>query len=257
MMELNTVYRQDDRNFIRLLDAIRTNEIDWDDLEELNSRYNEAELEIDHDLYIMLSGRNKKVDTINENKLNAIQTREYEYFAKIEGEFQQKISPTPPILKLKVGAQVMFLKNDPDKEFVNGTLGKISHLDEDSIKVTIADGPFEKKEIKLEPMEWEFIKYGMDDKNPGEIKATVMGVFKQFPIKLAWAITIHKSQGKTFDHVILDLGSKGAFEYGQTYVALSRCTSINGLILLKPLKATDIRVDQRIVEFLDDKRRGY
>lgn len=97
----------------------------------------------------------------------------------------------------------------------------------------------------------------MDEKNPGEITASVLGTFKQYPLRLAWAITIHKSQGKTFDRVILDLGTKGAFEYGQTYVALSRCTSLEGIVLKQPLKPTDIMVDQRIVDFLEDKRRGY
>jgi ATP-dependent DNA helicase PIF1 len=254
MIELQTVYRQDDQRFVRLLDAIRTNDLDWDDLEELNERHKDPD-DVEERPYIMLSGRNKKVDEINQSRLKALSTPAFEYLAKIEGDFHQKMVPTSPILRLKLGAQVMFLKNDPDKEFVNGTLGKVSYLDHDKIKVLVREQGGEAKEIDVEPMEWEFIKYGIDEKKPDEIKATVLGSFKQYPLRLAWAITIHKSQGKTFDQVVLDLGSKGAFEYGQTYVALSRCTSLQGLYLMRPLQGKDIMVDQRIVEFLDNKRR--
>jgi ATP-dependent DNA helicase PIF1 len=253
MLELNTVYRQDDRTFINLLDNIRTNELDWDDLEALNERY-QPDMP-DDDLYVILSSRNKMVQEINDQKLAEINAIEYEYLAKIEGNFQQTIMPTEANLRLKLGAQVMFLKNDPDKEFVNGTLGIVSYLDHDLIKVKLTESSGTPKEISISPMEWEFIKYGIDDKKPGEIKATVQGVFKQYPLKLAWAITIHKSQGKTFNHVVVDLGKQGAFEYGQTYVALSRCTSLEGIVLKRKLQARDIKVDQRIVEFLEDKKR--
>lgn len=256
MFELSVVYRQDDRRFIRLLDTIRTNEMDWDDLEELNERMIDP-VDTDDASYVILSSRNKKVDEINNNRLAALETPDYQYFAKIDGDFHEKLAPTSPVLILKVGAQVMFLKNDPEKQFVNGTLGKISYLDEDTIKVLIQEHGDKPKEISVDRMEWEFVKYGMDEKNPGEITASVLGTFKQYPLRLAWAITIHKSQGKTFDRVILDLGTKGAFEYGQTYVALSRCTSLEGIVLKQPLKPTDIMVDQRIVDFLEDKRRGY
>jgi ATP-dependent exoDNAse (exonuclease V) alpha subunit len=254
MVELQTVFRQDDQRFIRLLDAIRTNDLDWDDLEELNSRCNKHETETE-ELNILLSGRNSKVDKINQEKLNGLPSREYEFLAKIEGDFNQKFVPTSPVLKLKTGAQVMFLKNDPEKKFVNGTLGTVSFLDHDKIKVNIPDGKGGFEVIDVDQMEWEYIKYGLDDKNPGEVRATTLGTFKQYPLKLAWAITIHKSQGKTFNHVILDMGARGAFEFGQTYVALSRCTSLEGLVLKSPLKPSDIMVDQRIIDFLDDKRR--
>jgi len=254
MLELNTVYRQDDLRFVRLLDTIRTNEMDWDDLEDLNSRHMDS-IDEHEEPFIILSGRNKTVDEINQNRLNGLNSDPYEYFAKLNGDFNEKLAPTSPILKLKEGAQVMFLKNDPDKAFVNGTIGIVSYLNDDTIKVIIKDTNYEPKEITVEPMEWEFIKYGIDEKKPGEITASILGTFKQYPLKLAWAITIHKSQGKTFERVLLDLGSKGAFEYGQTYVALSRCTSLEGLFLKHPIKGSDIRVDQRIVDFLEDKRR--
>jgi len=250
MLELRTVFRQSDRSFISLLDNIRTNEMDWDDLEALNERVDPDRTS--DDLYIMLSGRNKMVQEINESKLKALDSPLFEYLAKIEGNFQNAIMPTEAILKLKVGAQVMFLKNDPDKQFVNGTLGKVSYLDHDTVKVKISDDRENQKEITLSPMEWEFIKYGINKENPTEIKASVLGTFKQFPLKLAWAITIHKSQGKTFDNVIIDMGKQGAFEYGQTYVALSRCTTLEGIILKRPIKGGDIRVDQRIVDYLEN-----
>jgi ATP-dependent exoDNAse (exonuclease V) alpha subunit len=255
MLELNTVYRQDDQRFIRLLDSLRTNELDWDDMEELNERYIPPESEEDRPT-IILSGRNKKVDEINRQRLDQLSTPEFQYLARIEGDFSEKLAPTSPMLKLKVGAQVMFLKNDPEKAFVNGTLGRISYLTEDKIRVAILDDGGDRKEIEVDRMDWEFIRYGMDEKNPGEIKATVLGTFRQYPLRLAWAITIHKSQGKTFDRVFLDLGEKGAFEYGQTYVALSRCTRLDGIFLRRPLRAEDILVDQRIVDFLEDKRRN-
>ena len=254
MIELSTVFRQEDRSFIRLLDNIRTNEFDWDDLEMLNSRVNEK-ADLDDERQIMLSGRNKKVQEININKLGELDTELFEYLASVDGEFQQHIFPTDPVLKLKVGAQVMFLKNDPDKEFVNGSLGRIVELDTDKIKVEVFDYAAEGKIIELSKMDWEFIKYQLDEKDPSQIKAKVLGNFKQYPIKLAWAITVHKSQGKTFNRVLIDMGSKGAFEYGQTYVALSRCTSLEGISLKRPLQPRDIKVDQRIVDFIENKRR--
>jgi ATP-dependent exoDNAse (exonuclease V) alpha subunit len=221
-------------------------------MEALNQRYI-PDFDQD-DMHIILSGRNRKVQEINENKLKELPGNLYEYLAKVEGDFSPGIMPTEPVLKLKKGAQVIFLKNDPDKEFVNGSLGKVSYLDHDSVKVKLKQGEGE-KEIELKVMDWEFIKYELDEKNPGQIKARVLGVFKQYPIKLAWAITIHKSQGKTFDRVVIDMGKKGAFEYGQTYVALSRCTSLEGIVLKQPMQGRDIMVDDRIVEWIDEKRR--
>ena len=256
MVELTTVFRQDDRRFIRMLDNIRTNEIDWDDLEEINERHTE-ELPLDEDLYIVLSGRNQQVEQLNEKKLNELETPAFEYPARVEGQFPSKLAPTAPLLRLKKGAQVMFLKNDAEKEFVNGTLGIISHLDHDQVKVRIREGNEPEKEIEVKPMDWESIQYDIDEKRPGEIKSTVLGTFRQYPLKLAWAITIHKSQGKTFHRVMLDLGRQGAFEFGQSYVALSRCTSLDGLILKRRIQARDIMVDQRIVEFMENRKRFY
>ena len=153
-------------------------------------------------------------------------------------------------LKLKIDAQVMFVKNDPDKRFVNGTIGKVVDLKTDSIIVKVEEKSGFIREIEVEKMSWEILKYKPSIDNPNKIETEVIGTFTQFPLKLAWAITIHKSQGKTFDKVIIDLGS-GAFEHGQTYVALSRCRTLEGIVLKQKIRSRDILTDERIVQFYE------
>lgn len=252
LIELHEVHRQKDKAFVRLLDNIRTNSFDFDDLEALNSRYqpNNAEEE----LSIILSPRNHTVQQINAERLEIIEAEIFQYKAGISGEVNESVLPTDVFLKLKVGAQVMFLKNDPDKQFVNGTLGIISHLDSHSIRVLIDEGFNEQREVEVVKMEWDFIRYELEAEKGGQISEKVIGRFTQYPIKLAWAITIHKSQGKTFSRVIIDLAG-GAFEFGQLYVALSRCTSMEGITLLRPVKPSDVKVDERISEYLESVRR--
>ncbi len=252
LIELNEVFRQTDRRFINLLESIRLNEMDWDLLEELNSRYNPDE--INEGLYITLSARNTQVQKLNNKELKNIKSKEYTYNANIIGDFPANTFPTDYNLSLKVGAQVMFIRNDSEKRFVNGTIGKVIELDFDRIIVEIfKDGKQQIVDVDYE--EWEYVKYFTDFKNPNKIEQEVLGTFQQYPLKLAWAITIHKSQGKTFDNIIIDLGSKGAFAHGQTYVALSRCTSLEGIILKTPVKPQDIMVDPRIIDFLENKKR--
>ena len=247
-VELRTTYRQESRHFIRLLDAVRTNQMDYDDLEDLNERhFPDFEAE---DYYITLSSRNAIADQINQRQLARLQTKSFVFRAAVTGEFNPRLFPTDLDLGLKLGAQVMFVKNDPQKRFVNGTIGKVTHVDEDEIKVTIQNDDGSTKTIQLEKMEWEILKYKSDLADASKIESNVVGTFTQYPVKLAWAITIHKSQGKTFDKVIIDLG-KGAFEHGQTYVALSRCRTLEGVVLKQPLRARDIMVDERIVEFYE------
>ncbi len=183
---------------------------------------------------------------INQAALDDITTKSYRYTADIKGNFKEQYFPTSPILKLKVGAQVMFLKNDTHKRYVNGTVGRIISLSDDEIKVAVLKNQQEKI-ITAEKSEWEILRY-QQDLHAGEIKAKTVGTFTQYPLRLAWAITIHKSQGKTFDKVIIDLG-RGAFEHGQTYVALSRCRTLEGIILRRPIRYEDILVDERIVDF--------
>jgi ATP-dependent exoDNAse (exonuclease V) alpha subunit len=245
-IEMTKVYRQQEQHFVRLLDNIRTKFFDYDDLELLNSRHTSEYY--DQDMYITLTSRNVIVDQINQKKLSEIMAAPYIFEASIIGDFNPKLYPTESQLVLKVGAQVMFVKNDPQKRFVNGTIGKVIELSPDKILVSITNPDRISKVIEIEKMEWEILKYAYRSDKPEIIETRVAGTFKQYPLKLAWAITIHKSQGKTFDRVIIDLGA-GAFEYGQTYVALSRCRTLGGIVLKRKINPGDIIVDQKIADF--------
>jgi len=251
MLELSQVYRQEERMFIQLLDSIRLNTIDFDDLMALNERF--VPLPEDDEFYITLCSRNDLAQRINEQKMNAIQAPVVEYKATVEGEFNPHLFPTDYNLALKVGAQVMMIKNDLQKQYVNGSIGIITELSDEGIKVKLIDDDRIEKIIDLSPQEWEILKYEIDKDKPTQISSKVVGLFRQYPLKLAWAITIHKSQGKTFDKVIVDLGS-GAFESGQTYVALSRCRTLEGIVLKQPLRPRDIIVDDRITSYYTQTR---
>lgn len=245
MLELRKVYRQENRHFLRLLDAVRLNQVDWEDLEDLNVRYIPS---FELPGYITLSPRNATVSRINKRELSNIEWPAFTYAATVTGNFDARLFPTDQVLQLKQDAQVMFIKNDPDGQFVNGTIGIIREISFDRIKIeTNEQGA--SKEIEVSKMDWEIIKY-KPGKNENEIESEVVGTFNQYPLKLAWAVTIHKSQGKTFDKVIIDMGS-GAFETGQTYVALSRCRTLEGIVLKQKLKPRDIMVDERVVEYYE------
>lgn len=247
MLELGKVYRQENRHFLRLLDAVRLNQADYEDLEDLNARY------LPHfeppSTYVVLSPRNAKVDSINRRELDQLVTHEYIFTATVKGEFDPRLYPAEPELHLKTGAQVMFVKNDPEGNFVNGTIGKVVAFQDEIIKV-YSDEPGSPGEIDVQPVTWEIIKYKQSREDPQEIEAEVIGTFEQYPLKLAWAVTIHKSQGKTFDKVIIDM-DRGAFEFGQTYVALSRCRTLEGIVLKEKLRPRDIMVDERVVDFYE------
>lgn len=251
MIELYQVFRQGERKFINLLDNIRLRTIDMDDMMEINERH--TELPSDRSYYITLTSINAIANQINQLELNQIDTPIYNYAAKIMGDFRSSVYPTAAILSLKEGAQVMFVKNDPQKRYVNGSIGIIEKLTHESIYVRFRDNIGKQTVIELERLEWEILKYAQDEKDPKKIKTKIVGTFEQYPIKLAWAITIHKSQGKTFDNIIVDLG-RGAFEYGQTYVALSRCRTLDGIILKRPLRPKDILVDERVREYYETLR---
>lgn len=244
-IELQKVYRQESKSFLKLLDAIRLNRLDYDDFQMLNARYTS----INHtgSNIITLTATNHKAQAINQKKLAEIEAEETIYLSKTTGEYGNNYLPADECLRLKVHAQVMFVRNDPDKQFVNGTLGVVQELSPSAIKVRIDDSDGIRT-IELAPAKWEMIRYEIDEKDAEKIAAKTIGTFEQFPIKLAWAITIHKSQGKTFDHVIIDLG-RGAFEHGQTYVALSRCRTLEGIFLKQPVKQKDIIIDEKIVEY--------
>jgi len=253
MIELRTVYRQTQRHFINLLDNIRTRHFDHDDLLEINDRHtNDTESD---GLAITLCSTNATVNSINDNKLKAISSPVFEYRGRISGNFNPRNCPVDHYLFLKNGAQVMFVKNDPEGRFVNGTLGQITDLSDDSITVAIAKEG-ELNHIIVEETEWDMLKYEIDPEAKDRFRTTITGTFTQYPIKLAWAITIHKSQGKTFDNIIIDLG-KGAFDHGQTYVALSRCRTLEGIKLKKPIRPRDIMVDEVITSYYEHKIRHW
>jgi len=254
MIELQTVYRQSERFFINILDNIRTGEVEEDDFYTLNERY--VDLPEDTRYFIYLCSVNATADSINRIELDKIKEPTLTYQAKIDGEFAPQLFPTESILTLKKGAQVMFIKNDVDRKYVNGSIGIVTELEKDVISVSIMDDDGEEKNFKVFYEEWEIIKYNIKDKDVKNIETTVVGRFNQLPVRLAWAITIHKSQGKTFEKVIIDMG-RGAFDFGQTYVALSRCKTLEGIYLRKPLRGRDIMVDQSIVEYYAMMRRYF
>ncbi len=256
MIELRTVYRQNERRFINLLDNIRTRQIDMDDMEEINARHIEAADEDEEEsLAITLCATNATVNAINSDRLKSLTTPLYEYKATLTGNFKANIAPADTNLWLKEDAQVMFVRNDSEGRFVNGSLGRVVRLESDKIIVAIIDQGQE-KQIDLDQEEWEMMKYEIDEKQADRFKTVVVGTFKQYPLKLAWAITIHKSQGKTFDNIVVDLG-RGAFDYGQTYVALSRCRTLEGIRLKKKIRPKDILVDETVVEYYEYKKRNW
>lgn len=251
MLELTQVYRQSDRHFIALLDRVRTNSLEQEDVALLNERYTKEFTE--NDLYVTLTSLNATANAINAKKLQALDNPSFLYQAEITGNFNPSQYPTAHMLHLKVGAQVMMVKNDIDKRFVNGTLGKVLSTAKDAIVVGLNNTQGQYQEVQVDMEEWEILKYKVDPKHSKKFTTEVVGSFKQYPLKLAWAITIHKSQGQTFDKVRIDLG-RGAFEFGQTYVALSRCRTFEGIELSKPITNRDILCDQRIADFYQNKR---
>lgn len=242
-IELRKIYRQSDPDFIHILDTIRLNHADDLELNALNKRVDKKFVPSSDDTYVTLSTRNNVAAGINEFELMKLKGKEFIYRGDIEGEFNPKQLPTEMSLVFKEGAQVIFIKNNLDGKWVNGTIGKIQALQEDKIEVLLPNGEIE--EVRRET--WENKRYFWDAVNR-RVKSEVIGEFKQYPIKLAWAITIHKSQGLTFDKVILEL-SGGTFAHGQLYVALSRCRSLEGLVLREPIKQSDIIIDERVVRF--------
>ncbi len=251
MIELTHVYRQRERHFVRLLDAIRTMQFEYEDLEELNERYHpEAIIE---EPYLTLCSTNAATQTINKERLEKLNTPVYRYSGEVKGDFNPKLFPTDYTLELKAGAQVMLIRNDPERRFVNGSLAVIETLGDERIRVSLTTEDFKREVIEIPKMTWEVNKYALSA-DPGQpIKSEVIGTFTQYPLRLAWAVTIHKSQGKTYDRILIDLG-KGAFEFGQTYVALSRCRTLDGVFLKRKLLPRDIMVDERVVSFYDMMR---
>ncbi len=248
-IELEKIYRQADQVFIDLLNNLRNNKVTAEDVALLETYYRADFKPALEDKYITLTTHNNKADALNKQSLDELSGPSYLYKARIEDDFSEFSYPAEQVLELKVGAQVMFIKNDPtgEQRFFNGKIATVVSLKSDWIEVR-ADGSKEK--IVLEKYTWKNIKY-TTDKVTGEIEEDLAGTFTQYPLKLAWAITVHKSQGLTFDKAIIDIGS--AFAPGQIYVALSRLRSLDGLVLTSQIGGTGIRQDQNVTSFAKSK----
>ena len=229
-------------HFFRYSDRVRNNHASAQDIAQLNQRYN-PNFTDNGEFVITLAMRRDTVDAINDEHMRALTTPEYTFTGVITDKFPENELPTSKELVLKQGAQVIFIRNDKDNRWVNGTLAKVNEVSDDTLKVEMENGEI----YKLEREMWENMQYTYDEKEK-KIIESVLGTFSQFPIKPAWALTVHKSQGLTFNNVVIDFGG-GAFTSGQTYVALSRCTTLEGITLLKPLSARDIIVSTAVVAF--------
>lgn len=239
-VELKKIYRQRDRDFVDILNSIRENRIDAPLLERLNSRLHAFD---DGDDIIRLTTHNSQADSVNVRKLDELPGDPVTFEAYVEGEFPENNFPADSTLTLKKGAQVMFIRNDPDGDFYNGKIGRVDDISPDGV-VTVSDQ--DGGIITVTPVSWENIQYVLDD-DSGEISQSVVGTFRQLPLRIAWAITVHKSQGLTFDKVIIDAGA--AFAFGQVYVALSRCRSLEGISLDSPIRMSGIYSDSHVSDF--------
>lgn len=250
-VELEKIYRQHDPVFIEILNSIRNNTITDEQLNLLNSRVMPDFEPSGKEFYIQLTTLNDIADEINRSQLKKLRGKTYRYRGVVEGEFDEKSLPTDIELEFKRGAQIMLVNNDPRGRWINGTLGRVidvieSEEEEDVVVAELEDG----EEVGILPYRWDVFRFDFDE-NSNTIFSETVGSFIQYPFILAWAITIHKSQGKTFDRVIIDIG-RGTFAHGQVYVALSRCRSLDGIVLKKPIRKKHIFMDRRVVKFLTE-----
>jgi len=248
-IELDKIFRQTNVDFIQLLNEVRNNCLSNQGLALLQSRYNPLFVPPSDDTYITLTTHNYKADQINAEELSKISGKTYKFEAKIEGEYPEKSYPTEKTLELKIGAKVMFLRNDNEtpRRFFNGKIGMVEKVNDEFITIKC---PEDGHSIELSKAEWENIRYSTNPTTK-QIEENMLGKFTQFPLRLAWAITIHKSQGLTFDKAVIDAGN--AFASGQVYVALSRCRTLEGLVLLSKINPSSIQNDRQIVEHEGNK----
>ena len=254
-IELRKVYRQSDTRFIGLLDRIRQNQTTAEDLRAINERLDASPKKGKKEgaLAITLATRRDTVDYINDQKLKELEGRSSVFQGVIKGEFPETSLPAPMELEVKPGAQVIFIKNDKEKRWVNGTLGVVIYIDEGEGIITVVDEDGHEYDVEREV--WENMRYTFNEKEQ-KIEEELLGTFVQFPLRLAWAITVHKSQGLTFRQVKIDFSGGGAFAGGQTYVALSRCTSLEGITLTEPIRQSDIFVRAEVVSFAQRYNNG-
>jgi hypothetical protein len=252
-IEFNKIYRQRDEAFIRLLNQVRNNELDDEGRKILESRFQPAFRRSKQDGYIILTTHNNKAGEINARELGSLDSKLFSYYAQVQDEFSDRAYPAEEVLQLKEGAQVMFIRNDAaekGKRYFNGKIGTVSKLENDKIFVQCKDDP---DEIEVQKETWENIRYTLN-KATRQLDADVLGSFVQYPLRLAWAITIHKSQGLTFEKAIIDAGA--AFAPGQVYVALSRCISLDGMVLQSRVNTVSLFSDRRIIAFSQQSASG-
>jgi ATP-dependent DNA helicase PIF1 len=249
-LELKKIYRQKNEDFIRLLNKVRDNSIDHNGLAALNQRHTpELAEDLEEEFVITLTTTNAAADTKNFEELKKLPTTTKSFHGELKGDFTRGSLPTSQELELKIGAQVMLLNNDTERRWVNGSIGKITKItfddieEEDVLTVELDTG----KSVEVHKHSWDIHKYFFNE-DTQKIDTEIAGSFQQFPLRLAWAITIHKSQGKTFDKVNIDLG-RGAFAHGQVYVALSRCRSLEGIKLKMPIEKRHIWMDYKITRY--------
>ena len=248
-VRLNRVFRQREKSFIQLLNAVRNGSLNQHGFDRLNQRF-VPEFEPDEDqFYIHLTTTNKQADSVNKTELKALKGQILTAEGEIEGDFGREYLPTAQKLEYKIGAQIMLLNNDPSRRWVNGTIGVIKERDTDNegevfLRIELEESG---RTVRLFPYKWEVYRFTVEN---NRIKSEAAGSFTQYPFRLAWAVTIHKSQGKTYDRVILDLG-RGAFAPGQLYVGLSRCRTFEGLVLKRPVRRHDLKTDRRVIRYMN------
>ncbi len=248
-IEFDKIFRQSNQDFISLLNEVRNDRLSYEGIQKLQSRYNPSFVPHPDDTYITLTTHNYKADKINAEELTKLKGKIYKFEASITGDFPEKNYPTDKSLELKIGAKVMFIKNDTENErrFYNGKIGIVRSIEEKSILIDCKDDP---EPIELTRMQWENIRYRTNDETK-TIEEETLGTFVQYPLRLAWAITIHKSQGLTFEKAVIDAGN--AFAPGQVYVALSRCRSLEGIVLLSRINPETIENDREIINYEKNK----
>ena len=251
-IQLKHIYRQEDDHFIKLLNQVRSNQLDENILDSLNSRYRENFQPEEESGYITLTSHNNAAQRINNERLQSLPGELTEVKASIEGDFPEHAYPNDPVLQFKVDAQVMFVKNDltPEKRYYNGKIGRITKIQGEEIYVQC---PGDDYHIAVLPAEWHNRKYALDETTK-EVNEDIIGTFTQYPLRLAWAITIHKSQGLTFEKVIID--AQAAFAHGQVYVALSRCKTFEGIVLHTPLRISSVKTDRVVQAYTEEAQRN-